>query len=507
VGTRWKTLLLGAVSAALVLPGAASAAAPQPIVHGNVIVDAATSKRFVPRGVNFPGFEYACQQGWGYGADGTAPEEVASTVSAMASWKINAVRLPLNQDCWLGEDGLPGGELTAAGYRDSVEAFTEALGAAGMVAILDLHWTGHEGLVADGLRPMPDGRSPAFWRSVAQRFRENRSVIFDLFNEPHSRWNPDGTNVFELSWACWAGGGCQVPAEIDTAPSSGSSWYEATGLSTLVDAVRSVGAGQPIVLSGIDYANDLRGWSDHAPTDGQLIAGFHNYPGQRCRTVACWDHEIAPLAERVPVLTAEVGQNDCGAPDHVERYLNWADERSIGYLGWAWWALPELGCGNFALISDLDGTPLAPVGTLLHDHLADLARAPDQPDPDPEEPDRPDSGRPTAVGPRESVAVKRRRSGLRIRRVRWKRPVLRVKVGVSPKASFGVDVGVRLANGRRLSRLVPIRSGVGRLTLRVPRRTAPRMVVASYPGDQRLRPAKRRARVTVSSLTRPSRHP
>ena len=46
--------------------GPASAAAPQPVVQGNRIIDSVTGAAFVPRGVNFPSFEYACQQGWGY---------------------------------------------------------------------------------------------------------------------------------------------------------------------------------------------------------------------------------------------------------------------------------------------------------------------------------------------------------------------------------------------------------------------------------------------------------
>ena len=493
---------MSALLAVSILPGTASAAAPRPVVDGNRIIDAATSREFVPRGVNFPGFEYACQQGWGYGADGTRPDQVAATVAAMASWRINTVRLPLNQDCWLGEDGLPGGDLTVAGYRNAVESFTDALGTAGIVTILDLHWSGRDGHVADGLRPMPDDRTPAFWQSVAQRFKSHRSVMFDLFNEPHSRWNPDGSKVFTLDWECWAKGGCQAPAEIDTAPSSGAAWYQATGLSTLVSTVRAAGATQPVLLSGIDYANDLRGWRANAPRDDQLVASFHNYPVQRCRTVSCWDREIAEVARHVPVLTAEIGQNDCGAPDHVDRYLDWADEHAIGYLAWAWWALPDLGCTNFALISDLDGTPLPPVGTLFYRHLADLARGPAQPGPGPPPVPDADAGRPSSSGPRDIVAVKRRPSGLKVRRARWRKPRLDLRVAISPRASFGVDVEVKLTGGRQISRRLRIDSGIGRASIRVPSGRIPRSVVVSYPGDQRLRPAVRRVLPSVSGVTR-----
>lgn len=267
-----RRLLLAAIAAALLTSAGASAAAPQPLVQGNQILDALTSKPFIPHGVNFPGYEYACQQGFGdYGEDGTRPLQVDSTVAAMAEWKINTVRLPLNQDCWLGDDGLPAGLLDSDGYRSSVENFVTALNSVGIVAIVDLHWSGPNGVVADGLRPMPDDRSATFWHSVATRFRDNPSVIFDLFNEPHSRWNPDDSKVFGLSWECWANGGCQAPAEADTAPKSGLEWYRAAGMKNLTAVVRSAGATQPILLSGIDYANDLRGWLEHRPDRKSVV--------------------------------------------------------------------------------------------------------------------------------------------------------------------------------------------------------------------------------------------
>ena len=335
MASRLRRLLFCLLPAILLMAGGASAAAPQPMVKDNRIIDSVTSKRFVPHGVNFPGFEYACQQGWSYGEDGTEPDEVGSTVAAMASWKINTVRLPLNADCWLGKYGLPEGPLTSAGYRQAVENFVSALNSVGIVAILDLHWSNPDGVVAEGLRPMPDQNSPDFWSSVASRFKDNKSVIFDLFNEPHSRWNSNGTKVFGLTWDCWANGGCQAPAEPDTAAKSGMAWYRATGMKELTTVVRNAGATQPIILSGIDYANDLRGWLENAPNDGQLIAGFHNYPGQRCHTSQCWNEEIAPVNLEVPVLAAEFGQNDCGTPSHVNRFMEWADDQSIGYLAWA----------------------------------------------------------------------------------------------------------------------------------------------------------------------------
>ena len=355
--------------------GSADAAAPSLRVEGNQIRDTATGAEFIPRGVNWPSFEYACVQGWGYSNDGATP----ATAQAMLEWNINTVRIPLNQDCWLGDDGQPrntllGPNLTPAGYRTAVARFVDDLTDAGIAVILDLHWTGQQGTVSDGLRPMADDRSDDFWTSVATRFRSEPSLIFDVFNEPHSRWNPAaGKWAFEQSWRCWANGGCTAPDQPDTETTIDGRTYTTIGMKSLVAAVRAAGAAQPIILGGLDYANDLSGWREAAPADTQLIAGFHNYPNKPCGVQSCWSSEIAALATHVPVLTSELGQNDCRA-NFVSKYMDWADRQGIGYLAWAWWDLDaaELGapgCTNFALIDDLDGTPTPGYGTAFKAHL------------------------------------------------------------------------------------------------------------------------------------------
>jgi endoglucanase len=68
------------------------------------------------------------------------------------------------------------------------------LNANGIVVILDLHWTdglytgnssGCSSAEATCQKPMPDAaQAIPFWTSVANTFKGNNAVIFDLFNEP-----------------------------------------------------------------------------------------------------------------------------------------------------------------------------------------------------------------------------------------------------------------------------------------------------------------------------------
>ena len=70
--------LLAALACICTTVGSAWAAAPPRLkVEGKRLVDARSGRTFVPRGVNWPSFEYACFYGYGY-SDVGGPEHHAS---------------------------------------------------------------------------------------------------------------------------------------------------------------------------------------------------------------------------------------------------------------------------------------------------------------------------------------------------------------------------------------------------------------------------------------------
>jgi endoglucanase len=368
----WRRIAAGCLAAltCLALPAAAGAA-PKLKVTGNKLVDARSGQTFVPRGVNWPSFEYACSDGYGYSnvasAEKVGPD--AAGAALIASWHINTVRIPLNQDCWLGEDGLPRFGQTS-GYRAAVKRWVAELHKQDLAVVLDLHWSGPEGVVSDGQRAMPDDRSDDFWSSVASTFKQDRGVIFDVFNEPYSRYDTNGTLIFDLTWECWRNGGCAAPSSGDRQALDART-FTTIGLSALVDTIRGTGAKQPIMVGGIDYASDLRQWLANRPGDKGVVASFHNYGGHLCHNRLCWDEVIAPIATEAPVVTGEFGETDCAT--NPESFMDWADDHGVGYLMWAWWVLPDTNCSTLTVLADTKGTPAAPNGTALKAHLARLA--------------------------------------------------------------------------------------------------------------------------------------
>jgi hypothetical protein len=308
-------------------------------------------------GVNRAGTEFACAEGWGI-FDG--PSDAAS-VAAMAAWHINAVRVPLNEDCWLGINGVKQAYAGGA-YRQAVEQYVALLHTSGLAVILDLHWAAPGTTLATRQLPMPDAdHAPAFWASVARAFKGDDEVAFDLYNEPFVTTSNAATSD---PWSCWLHG-CTMDAG-DGVPTS----WQAAGMQRLVNAVRGAGSTQPLLAGGLAWASDLSGWLRHRPSDPahQIAASFHAYNFAGCNTSACWDSQLAPVAAKVPVVTGELGENDC-AGSFVDTFSAWADAHGLSYLGWTWntW---DCASGP-ALIASYAGTATR-FGAALQAHLGEL---------------------------------------------------------------------------------------------------------------------------------------
>jgi Cellulase (glycosyl hydrolase family 5)/Cellulose binding domain/Abnormal spindle-like microcephaly-assoc'd, ASPM-SPD-2-Hydin len=269
----------------------------------------------------------------------------------MKTWDINTVRVPLNEDCWLGINGV-NAAYSGANYQSAVANYVATLQAAGIVPILDLHWNAAGTTLAASQQLMADeDHSPAFWTSVATYFKSNPGVIFDLYNEPH-----------DISWSCWLNG-CTT-----------SGGWVAAGMQQLVTAVRATGATQPIMVGGLNWGGDLSQWLAYEPSDPlhQLIASVHIYNFSQDNTVASWNQTIAPVAAQVPVVTGELGENDC-AHGFIDQYMAWADSQGVSYLGWTWDSTASgWSCSSGpALIADYTGTPTG-FGIGLEQHLLAL---------------------------------------------------------------------------------------------------------------------------------------
>ncbi|MGV9420412.1 cellulose binding domain-containing protein [Streptomyces sp. NPDC003674] len=341
-------------------PPPSDGTAPDLHVSGGKLVDAAGRTRRL-LGVNRSGGEFMCVQGYGIW-DGPVDD---AAIKAIADWKANAVRIPLNEECWLGLSNVKP-EYGGTNYIDAVKDLVARVEAHGMTPIVEMHWSygqytgnsaGCSDVHATCQKPMPDMRyAPSFWASVASTFKDDKAAVFDLFNEPY----PDrATTGATDAWKCWRDGG--------TCPGIS---YEVAGMQDLVDSVRGTGAKNVVMAGGLAYSNDLSQWLTYRPNDpaGNLAAAYHVYNFNTCSSESCWNSTLAPVAAQVPLIAGEIGENTC-SHGFTDQVMKWFDDRDVSYLGWTWntW---DCSSGP-SLISSYDGTPTA-YGAGLRDHLRAL---------------------------------------------------------------------------------------------------------------------------------------
>ncbi len=343
-------------------------------ISGTHIVDAA-GVPLILRGVDYSGTEYMCVQGsptpstHGRGIF-EGPANTPTPPAAMSSWAINAVRLPLNEDCWLGINGVDP-SYGGASYRTAVTSYVNALVAQGIVPILELSGSAPGNLLAGdvGQQPMPDrDHSIDFWLDVASAFKDDGSVVFDLYNEPF----PDGNQDTVGAWTCWRDGGNVCSPAVA---------YDAVGMQELVDTVRTAGATNLILLGGVQFARIDSDWLTYRPSDpaDNLAASWHLYPNTYCPTESCWDAQYQPFLSQTAAVATEIGQGGtapCGA-DFLDRAMVWLDAHSQGYLAWTWDAWGDC----LSLIADwgVGASPYAPTspyGRTYHDHLLGVPQPP-----------------------------------------------------------------------------------------------------------------------------------
>jgi endoglucanase len=346
-------LTLLAVGLAVGIAAAAGQAAPPSHgglrVVGSHLVDG-RGRPVILRGVDRSGTEYACIQGWGI-FDGPS---TAASVKAIASWDVNFVRVPLNEDCWLGINGVKRAYGGAA-YRKAIVRYVKLLQRNGIYVELSLIWAAPGKYTATYQPGSPDeSHAPKAWASLAKTFRRDPDVIL----------SPWGETIVDAR--CFLHGGvCEATYGKQNKP------YRTAGMQQAVHVMRHSGFPGPIAIPGLDYANDLSKWLSHRPRDPlhRLVAEAHVYGNNTCASVSCLDRTLAPVAKRVPLVLSEVGEtyddSSCGSTN-ISRVIGWADTHDAGYAAWTWdtWGT----CGS--LVADYGGTPANDYARWVHDFYA-----------------------------------------------------------------------------------------------------------------------------------------
>jgi hypothetical protein len=164
----------------------------------------------------------------------------STTFHVMAQdWKMNVLRLPISN--WIYAK-------YPVKYMSELDRVIHEANAAGLYVVIDLHDNPQSGSPYGPDGTVPKAEDVAFWKIMAHHFENDSMIMFDVFNEPKVR-----------GWQAWLHG----RETINGIP--------IVGFQDLVDAVRSVGAKQIIVVEPGSAGGDTGESGSWATVDGNLI--------------------------------------------------------------------------------------------------------------------------------------------------------------------------------------------------------------------------------------------
>jgi len=282
-------------------------------------------------------------------------------------WSANTIRIDLNQDYWLSS--AP--ETTPGSYKQIVDAMIYEATKNNMAVILDLHWVnGKQDILGDE-------KSLDFWKSVATKYKNYGTVMFELYNEPFQGGKM--TNDF------WMNGG---------KPSTSGDTY--VGYQQLYNAVRSTGAQNIVIVNGKNYGFDLS-WvnantgigiiKDAEGNPGKnIVYGAHPYQSkftgypniEYSDFKTQFDKNFEGIKGQYPIIFTEFGDNDpndypTGYNTIYKDVLQYADENQINYTAFNWFVASQYTPVSMpTLISDWDKPTCVNGGCLIQPDMTKI---------------------------------------------------------------------------------------------------------------------------------------
>jgi endoglucanase len=310
-------------------------------VDGNRIVDE-NGDPVVLRGVVRSGLEYTAPgtldptgvaRTSARAAAGITPAEAAEIAN---HWGANVVRVPINQE-WA---------LTRAGYLDDLDrtiALYAANGAYTMLALSRLDARRAFGFDAASGRPsmnppLPEENTLALWRQLAERYRRQPAVLYDIFNEPHLPLASDTDFLF------------QRPAGGETDAPWVAMWHE--WVRRIEQVIHHQNQLALLFVSGVAWGLDLRSFpvrlANGSPLPNTVYSSHLFLPNPQLGPVAIPDLERVFGAPALPA-GHPVFAGAWGGPSAqlrelqtVETYLRsrhrYANGTWRGVVGWTAWS-------------------------------------------------------------------------------------------------------------------------------------------------------------------------
>src|SRR6266566_703595 len=232
------------------------------------------------------------------------------------NWHMNVLRLSLSNWIYASDP---------VNYMNLLDQVVQQANQAGLYVILNLHDDKKSGSPYGTGAAVPKPETVDFWQTIATHYLNNTMVMFEVFNEPQY---PDANT--------WLNGGGTV---------TGSTGKSTTivGMQALVDAIRSTGAPQIIVIGGV--ATAITG--NQFIQDPNIVYTRHVYQQVPSGNPTAWDALWGPLKGQYPLDFGEwallpnttlasrcKGATMANADQLVTNFMNYMDQNGINWTAW-----------------------------------------------------------------------------------------------------------------------------------------------------------------------------
>src|SRR6266516_2888842 len=297
-----------------------------PYVQGTQLIDA-SGHPFLLHGAQIQSpFNFI--SGWDSGKSPTTNLNSRTFYVMAHDWKMNALRLPISNWIYAKDTAV---------YTRQLDQVVQQANAAGLFVVLDLHDDVKSGSPYGVKANLPKAEDIPFWKAVAGHFKNSTMVMFDVYNEPKSP-----------NWQVWLHGGEKVDGAT------------VVGFQDLVDAIRSAGAKQIIVVEpgsagggggGVNGAEE-GGWAtvgSNTINDPNVVYSLHVYDGILFSPQQ-QDAKWGPILNHHPIFYGEwglvtngfgqSGANHCKnivpsqADQDVHTFLSYMASRNASWAAW-----------------------------------------------------------------------------------------------------------------------------------------------------------------------------
>ena len=311
-----RCLAAGLAMAAISTAACAQGAAPGFHVDGNKIIGP-NGSQFVPYG-----FVLECMAKTNLDKlcmpTEKRPYVDTDKIRAAASfWHANIVRFQVAQETLFNQSPYN------AKYLGLVDQEVNLANSLGLVVTITLQEEEYKG------DPLPTISAIPFWRFMADHFKNNPHVFFDLYNEPRLR--PADAGGEDRMWDIWQHGGPAIPG-VSSAPF--------VGMQALVDTIRHEGANNIIIAEANFWDSDLSGVRGHRLNGSNIAYGVEPNLSRKDRTPDDWVRNFGQYAREVPIVPEAFldyyGSNTCdeNSPSDVPRLFSYLKQLNMGLIVW-----------------------------------------------------------------------------------------------------------------------------------------------------------------------------